>query len=111
MRQHWTLEKSRAFAVEMERQLEHVISVSRTRLPPNITVPREHGPAVHEAVVNLITLYRDHVPGANSAATLITRTYANCAASKSEILTSACVQTVLSLARTAREQHLSPTDG
>jgi hypothetical protein len=106
MRQHWTSEKSRALAVQMERQLEDVIAVSRARDPLSRNILGEHGAAAHEAVVNLITLYRDHVAGAHAMATLIARTYAKCGDGTVEPPTSACIQRVLSTAQAAREQHL-----
>jgi hypothetical protein len=110
MRQHWTLEKSRALAVRMERQLEHTIAASLALDPLGGTLDRMYGAAAHEAVVNLITLYRDHVAGTTAVATLIAKAYAKCIDSSVETTTSACIQRVLNTARTAREQHLPVED-
>jgi hypothetical protein len=107
MRRHWTLEKCRAFAVQMEQQLEQVIDTAHARDPLGKTILRESCAAVHEAVVSLITLYRDHVCGAKAVATLIAQVYAGCVAGTMETPTAACIQRVLGTARTAREQHLA----
>lgn len=106
MRQHWTLEKSRAFAVRMERQLEQVINAARVQDPLRKTIPRESYTVAHDAVVNLITLYRDHVSGADAVATRIAQAYAGCVAGTVDLPTAACIQGVVSTARTARERHL-----
>jgi hypothetical protein len=106
MRQHWTPEKSRVFAVRMERQLEGVIDAARAHDPEPKTILRESCTAAHEAVVDLITLYRDHVAGANAVATHIAQAYAGCVVGTAEIPATACIERVLHTARGARERYL-----
>jgi hypothetical protein len=58
-------------------------------------------------VVSLIGLFRDQVPGAAGAATLIAREYAKGVDASSGAPTLACVRTIAAIVRDARERHLS----
>jgi hypothetical protein len=106
MRQPWTLERIRTAVVGAEQRLEQVISVSALEDPPRKTIPEASYQVVHEAIVSLVTLFRDHVADA-AAATLIAREYAKCLAGTITAPKVACIRHVLEVVRTMREQHLS----
>jgi len=105
MRQPWTQERIRTAVVGAEQQLEQVISISALQDPPRKTIPEASYAAVHEAVVSLVTLFRDHVADA-AAATLIAREYAKCVAGTIAAPNVACLRHVLEVVRMARERHL-----
>jgi hypothetical protein len=89
------------------RQLEQIISHSLEHEPASRNIARSSHVALHETVVSLIRLFRDHVPGAASVATQIAREYAKGVDTKSGAPTLACVRTISTIAREARERHLS----
>lgn len=105
MRQPWTQERIRTAVVGAEQQLEQVISISVMQEPPRKTIPEASYGVVHEAVVSLVTLFRDHVAD-NAAATLIAREYAKCVAGTITLPKVACIRHVLEVVRLARERHL-----
>jgi len=106
MRQPWTSERIRTAVSGAEQQLEQVISVAVLQDPPRKTIPEASYQVVHEAIVSLVTLFRDHVADA-AAATLIARAYAKCVAGTVTAPKVACLRHVLEVVRTVREQHLS----
>jgi hypothetical protein len=106
MRRPWTLEQLRAAVAAAERQLEGAIAAALAHDPAARLLPGASRPLVHEAVVGLVTLFRDHVAGAGEVATLIAREYAKCTGGTPEAPTLACIQRVLGLVRAARERHL-----
>lgn len=105
MRQPWTLERIRTEVVGAEQQLEQVISVSVLQDPPRKTIPEASYRVVHDAVVSLVTLFRDQVADA-AAATQIARAYAKCVAGTVTSPNVACIRHVLEVVRTVRERHL-----
>jgi len=105
MRQPWTSERIRTAVVGAEQQLEQVISASVMQDPPRKTIPEASYKAVHDAVVSLVTLFRDHVADTVSA-TLIARAYARCVAGTITAPNVACLRQVLDVVRTVRERHL-----
>jgi hypothetical protein len=105
MRQPWTSEKIRTAVAGAELQIEQVISISVLQDPPRKTIPEASYGTVHDAVVSLVTLFRDHVADAG-AATLIARTYARCVAGTVVSPNVACIRHVLEVVRMMREQHL-----
>jgi hypothetical protein len=107
MRRPWTLEQLRAAVAAAERELEGAIAAALAHDPAARLLPGASRPLVHEAVVGLVTLFRDHVAGAGEVATLIAREYAKCDAQcTGSAPTLACIQRVLGLVRAARERHL-----
>lgn len=106
MRRPWTSEQLRAAVVAAERELEGAIAAALARDPAARLLSGASCPLVHEAVVGLVTLFRDRVAGAGEVATLIAREYAKCTDGAPEAPTVACIQRVLGLVRAARERHL-----
>jgi hypothetical protein len=78
MRQHWTSEQIRALVVNAEKQLEQAITTSLLQDPLHETVLDDVRGEVHDAIVSLITLFRDHAAGTTDVASLIAREYAKC---------------------------------
>jgi len=105
MRQPWTLERIRTAVVGAEQQLEQVLSVSALQDPPRKTISEASYRVAHDAVVSLVTLFRDHVLDA-AAATLIARAYAKCVAGTVTSPNVACIRQVLDVVRMMRERHL-----
>jgi len=105
MRQPWTSERIRTAVVGAEQQLEQVISIAAMQDPPRKTIPEASYQVVHDAIVSLVTLFRDHVADA-AAATLIAREYAECVAGTITSPKVACIRHVLEVVRRARERHL-----
>jgi len=105
MRQPWTSERIRKAVAGAEHQLEQVISVSAMQDPPRKTIPEASYQVVHDAIVGLITVFRDHVADA-AAASLIAREYAKCIAGTLASPSVACIRHVLEVVRTVRERHL-----
>jgi hypothetical protein len=106
MRRPWTLEQLRAAVAAAERELEGAIAAALAHDPAARLLPGASRPIVHEAVVGLVTLFRDHVAGAGEVATLIAREYARCVGDAPGTPPLACIQRVLGLVRAARERHL-----
>jgi hypothetical protein len=105
MRQPWTSERIRTAVVGAEQQLEQVISISAMQDPPRKTILEASYQVVHDAIVSLVTLFRDHVGNA-AAATLIARAYAKCVAGTVTLPKVACIRHVLEVVQAMREQHL-----
>jgi hypothetical protein len=110
MRRPWTSEQLRAAVAAAERQLEGAIAATLAHDPSARTLIASSCPFVHEAVVGLVTLFRDQVAGAGEVATLIAREYAKCdarcAGGAPGTPTVACIGRVLDLVRAARARHL-----
>lgn len=106
MRKQWTPEQIRTRVVRAERELEQVIAASIAHDPQRKTLLGASRALAHDAVVSLITLYRDHVAGTAAVAAQIAREYARCIEGASEPPNLACMQQILGLARAARERHL-----
>jgi hypothetical protein len=88
-----------------DRQLRQIIDHSAAHAPGSTNIARSSHAALHETVVSLIRLFRDQVPGAAGVATQIAREYAKGFDAKSGAPTLACVRTISSLVRQAREQY------
>jgi hypothetical protein len=105
MRQPWTSERIRTAVVGAEQQLEQVISIAAMQDPPRKTILEASYQVVHDAIVSLVTLFRDHVAD-TAAATLIAREYAKCVAGTITLPKVACIRHVLEVVQAMREQHL-----
>lgn len=105
MRQPWTSERIRTAVVGAEQQLEQVISIAALQDPPRKTILEASYQVVHDAIVSLVTLFRDHVADA-AAATLIARAYAKCVAGIITLPKVACIRHLLEVVQAMREQHL-----
>jgi hypothetical protein len=90
-----------------EHQLEQIAAHSAEHDANSKNIARSSHLALHETVVSLIRLFRDHVPGASSVATLVAREYARGVDAKSNAPTLTCVRTIGAIIRQAREQYLS----
>ena len=106
MRYHYTPEQVRMLVHRAELQLEQAIAASEkegggTHVACAVQV------AVHDTVVSLTRLFRDHVPGAVEVATRIARTYAKGADARAGAPQLACVRAIAELVREGRERHLS----
>jgi hypothetical protein len=89
-----------------DRQLEEIIANSIRAEPASKNITRSSHPALHETVVSLIRLFRDHVPEAADVATRIAREYARGVDPKSGSPTLLCVRTIRAIVGDARERHL-----
>ncbi|MEH6434737.1 hypothetical protein [Massilia sp. DD77] len=76
MRIALTPDQIRMLASRAERQLEQAMAASMRESLDHPTIPRACHGSVHDAVVSLVKLYRDHVPGKADIATQIAREYA-----------------------------------
>lgn len=92
--------------LDAERQLEHAIAATVEEDPLRKAIPETLRPAVHEAVVGLVTVFRDHAAGTADVATLIAREYAKCVERAPGTPSLACLRHVLSVVQRAREQYL-----
>jgi hypothetical protein len=91
-----------------DRQLEEIIGNSIKAEPASKNITKSSHPALHETVVSLIRLFRDHVPGAASVATVIAREYAKGVDPKSGAPTLFSVRTIRAAVGQARERYLPP---
>ena len=107
MHRQWTIERIRTAVLHAERQLEHAIAATLAEDPLRKAIPETLRPAVHDAVVGLVTVFRDHAAGMGDVATLIAREYARCVERAPRTPSLACLRHVLSVVQRAREQHLS----
>lgn len=89
-----------------ERQLEQVVADSLHQNGGSRNIARSAHHALHETVVTLMRLFREQVPGGSAAATRIAREYAKGADAHSGAPTMACVRTILSVVKDARENIL-----
>ena len=86
-----------------ERQLEQILADTMHEAGNGRNIARGAQHTLHETVVTLIRLYREQVPGGAPVATRIARAYAKGADAQTGVPTLACVRTILSLMRDARE--------
>jgi hypothetical protein len=105
MRYHYTPEQVRMLVRRAERQLEQAIAVSEKE-GGGTHVARAVQVALHDTVVSLIRLFRDHVPGAAEVATRIARAYAKGADARAGAPTLACVRAIAELVSEGRERLL-----
>lgn len=106
MQYHYTPEQVRMLVQRAERQLEQAIAASE-RDGAGTHLARAVQVAVHDTVVSLTRLFREHVPGAAEVATRIARSYAKGADARAGAPTLACVRTIAGLVREGRERFLS----
>lgn len=104
MRYHYTPEQVLMLVRRAERQLEQAIEVSERE--GGTHVARGVQVAVHDTVVSLTRLFRDHVPGAAEVATRIARAYAKGADARAGAPVLACVRTIAELVREGRERYM-----
>lgn len=102
---HYTPEQVRMLVRRAERQLEQAIAVSE-KAPGGTHVARGVQVAVHDTVVSVTRLFRDHVPGAAEVATRIARSYAKGADARAGAPLLSCVRTIAALVREGRERFL-----
>jgi hypothetical protein len=107
MRHHYTPGQTRMLISRARRQLEQIIDGACASGTANRNITRSAHPLLHETVVSLIRLFREHVPGAAGVATRIAREYAKGADVQSGAPTLDCVKRILSVVRQAGEQYLS----
>lgn len=105
MRYHYTPEQVRMLVQRAERQLAQAIEVSEKE-GGGTHVARVVQVAVHDTVVSLTRLFRDHVPGAAEVATRIARAYAKGADARAGAPVLACVRTIAGLVREGRERYM-----
>lgn len=103
---HYTPEQVRMLIQRAERQLEQAIAASEKE-NGGTHVARGVQVAVHDTVVSLTRLFRDHVPGAAEVATRIARTYAKGTDARAGTPRLSCVRTIAELAREGRARHLA----
>ena len=89
-----------------ERQLEQAIEAS-SKEGDGAHVARGVQVAVHDTVVSLTRLFRDHVPGAADVATRIARAYAKGADARAGSPRLACVREIAGLVSEGRERFLA----
>jgi hypothetical protein len=103
---HYTPEQVRMLVRRAERQLEQAIEASRKE-GDGAHVARGVQVAVHDTVVGLTRLFRDHVPGAADVATRIARAYAKGADARAGSPRLACVREIAALVSDGRERFLT----
>jgi len=106
MRRQWTIERIRIAVLDAERQLEHAIAATLAEDPLRKAIPESLRPTVHDAVVGLVTVFRDHAHGMAEVASLIAREYAKCVERAPGTPSLACLRHVLAVVQRAREQYL-----
>lgn len=89
-----------------ERELAQIIEVSVKDQTAGANVARSAQFALHQTVVSLTKLFREHVPSATGIATLIAREYAKGVDVKSGAPSLACVHIISSIVQQARERYL-----
>jgi hypothetical protein len=102
---HYTPEQVRMLVRRAERQLEQAIEAS-SKEGDGAHVARGVQVAVHDTVVSLTRLFRDHVPGAAEVATRIARAYAKGADARAGSPRLACVREIAGLVSEGRERFL-----
>jgi hypothetical protein len=102
---HYTPEQVRMLVRRAERQLEQAIAASAQE-GDGAHLARAVQVAVHDTVVSLTRLFRDHVPGAAEVATRIARAYAKGADARAGVPTLACVRVIADLVREGRERFM-----
>lgn len=63
MRRQWTIERIRTAVLHAEQQLEQAIAATLAENPLRKAIPETQRSAVHDAVVGLVTVFRDHAAG------------------------------------------------
>jgi len=106
MRYHYTPEQVRMLVQRAERQLDQAIAASE-KDGDGAHLARAVQAAVHDTVVSLTRLFRDHVPGAAEVATRIARAYAKGADARAGVPTLSCVRMIAELVREGRESFMS----
>jgi hypothetical protein len=106
MHRQWTSEQIRTAILSAERELEHAIAATMAEDPLRKTILETLHPAVHAAVVSLVTVFRDQGTATTDVATLIAREYAKCVDGAQTTPGLACLRHVLSVVQLAREQRL-----
>jgi hypothetical protein len=94
-----------------ETLFEHTIAQSLSLDPRGKHVARASHAPVHEAVVSLIKLFRDHIPGAAEVATQLARMYAKGADAAAGAPTLECLRAIARLTREARERYVPAPQG
>jgi len=107
MKPQFTLGHVRMLVCRAERELAQIIDASAKDQPARKNVDKLRHFALHQTVVSLTRLFREHVPSATGIATLIAREYAKGVDAESGSPTLACVRTISSIVQQAREQYLS----
>jgi hypothetical protein len=107
MHRLWTIERLRKAVLDAEGQLEQAIAASLAEDPLRKAIPETLRLTVHEAVVSLVTVFRDHASGTAGVATLIAREYAKCVEQAPGTPSLACLRHVLSVVQRARVRYLS----
>lgn len=107
MRYQFTPGQIRMLVDRSERQLAQIIDHSVQSEPEGRNIARSSHAALHETVVSLIRLFRDHVPDAAGVATQVAREYARGVDAQSGAPTLACVRAISAIVREARDRYRS----
>jgi hypothetical protein len=106
MRHQFTPGQLRMLIQRAETQFDSTIAHSLALDPGGRHIARAAHAAVHEAVVGLIKLFRDQVPGAAEVATQLARMYAKGADANVGVPTLECLRAIARITREARERYL-----
>ena len=109
MRHQFTPGQLRMLIQRAEIQFEHIITQSLALDPGGKHIARASHAAVHEAVVGLIKLFRDQVPGAAEVATRLARMYAKGADAHVGVPTLECLRAIARVTREARVRYFPAT--
>lgn len=110
MRHQYTPGQLRMLIQRAETQFELTISQSLAQDPGSKHIVRAAHAPVHEAVVSIIKLFREQIPGAAEVATKLARMYAKGADAHAGAPTLDCLRTIARLTREAREHYLPAAD-
>jgi hypothetical protein len=106
MRHQFTPGQLHMLIQRADTQFEQIIAQSLALDPGGSHIARASQAAVHEAVVGLIKLFRDQIPGAAEVATRLARMYAKGADANAGVPTIDCLRAISRLTREARERYL-----
>jgi hypothetical protein len=92
-----------------ERHLEEIIAGCLAQKPPARNISKRSHPLAHETIVGVVTLFRDHVAGAASVATLIAREYAKGVDATAGVPTLTSIEKILGFVREANRRFSQDT--
>ncbi len=110
MRHQYTSGQVRMLVERAHLQLAQIAGDWAQSEPVGKHIPKPSQFVFHETVVGLIKLFREHVPGATSVATMIAREYAKGADATQGAPTLACARAIAAIVRDARVRYLSASD-
>lgn len=109
MSSHFTEPQIRMLISRAERQLEEIVAACLAQKPSANNISKLSHPIAHETIVGVVTLFRDHVAGTASVATLIAREYAKGVDATAGVPTVASIKKILRFVREANARFSQGT--